>query len=94
MSSKLWRNDFLSPNSAFKWKLSILCESVVILGDYLKEKFDSLDSIVLVFTVILKKEEKLWGHWRDGFLFEQGQEFASLAFMLCSKEVWEEHVLI
>lgn len=52
---------FLETNSAFKWELSILCESTVILGQNMKAKFDSLDLIDLLFTLILKKEENLCG---------------------------------
>lgn len=58
---------------------------MVILGDYLKAKFGSLDLIDLLFTLMLETEENLWGHWTDGFSFEQGQEFAPLVFMLGSK---------
>jgi len=58
---------------------------MVILGDYLKAKFDSLGLTDLLFTLTLEKEENLWGHWVDGSSFEDGQEFAPLVFILCSK---------
>lgn len=46
------------------------CESMVVLGYYLRAKFDSLDPIDHLFTLMLEKDENLWGHWEDGFSFE------------------------
>lgn len=58
---------------------------MVVLGNYLKAKFDSLDLIDLLFTLMLEKEENLWGHWAGGFSFEEGQGFAPLVFIFSSK---------
>lgn len=58
---------------------------MVILGNCLKAKFDSSDLIDLLFTLTLEKEENLWGHWADGFSFQEGQGFAPLVFLFCSK---------
>lgn len=41
---------------------------MAILGDYLKAKFGSLDRIDLLFTLMLEKEENLWGHWTDALI--------------------------
>lgn len=58
---------------------------MVMLGNYLKAKFDSLDLIDLLFTLMLEKKENLWGHGAGGFSFEEGQGFAPLVFMFSSK---------
>lgn len=58
---------------------------MLVLGYYLKAKFDSLDPIDRLFTLMLEKKENLWGHWKDGFSFEEKWEFARLVFIFSSQ---------
>lgn len=72
------RDQILPSNGSFQFS--------VVLGENLKAKFDSLDLIDLLLTLILEKKRKTSGGDRTvGFSFEEGREFAPLVFMLSGK---------
>lgn len=57
---------------------------MAILGDYLKAKFGSLDRIDLLFTLMLEKEENLWGRWTDALiLILRGTRIGSFGTYAC-----------